>query len=99
MWGWITPVERSVTQAAEKSRWLEEDIDAARRDGFLPAPIPTHDSVSIEARAERLGWAYVIEGSMLGGRVLLKRLNETLAPWPLRYLRGYEDDGPRRWRE
>ena len=28
----------------------------------------------------------------------MRRLREALAPWPLRYLRGYEDDG-RRWRE
>lgn len=47
--------------------------------------------------AFRWGLCYVIEGSQLGGAVLLKKLSLRLAPHPLHYLRG-EPGGPgRRW--
>jgi heme oxygenase (biliverdin-IX-beta and delta-forming) len=48
--------------------------------------------------AYRWGVCYVIEGSQLGGAVLYQRLAASLAPHPLRYLRG-EAQGPGpRWR-
>ncbi|WP_233272996.1 biliverdin-producing heme oxygenase [Paraburkholderia acidisoli] len=43
--------------------------------------------------AWRWGASYVIEGSQLGGAVLLRRLREPLAPHPLHYLGG-EGAGP-----
>jgi len=56
-------------------------------------PWPAHASV-----AYRWGVAYVIEGSQLGGAVLYSKLSASLAPHPLRYLRG-EAGGPApRWR-
>lgn len=48
--------------------------------------------------AYRWGVCYVIEGSQLGGKVLYGKLAGTLAPHPLRYLKG-SDAGPGpRWR-
>ena len=48
--------------------------------------------------AYRWGVCYVIEGSQLGGKVLYAKLAGTLAPHPLRYLKG-SDAGPGpRWR-
>jgi heme oxygenase len=49
--------------------------------------------------AFRFGVCYVVEGSQLGGAVLLRRLGPALAPHPLRYLQGAMDrfvaPGPR----
>jgi len=48
--------------------------------------------------AYRWGVCYVIEGSQLGGKVLYGKLAGSLAPHPLRYLKG-SDAGPGpRWR-
>jgi heme oxygenase (biliverdin-IX-beta and delta-forming) len=42
------------------------------------------------------GMVYVLEGSRLGGKVLYRRLQEKLAPHPLRYLR-YSEVGGASW--
>ncbi len=56
--------------------------------GFAPAA----PALQTDA-AWRWGACYVIEGSQLGGAVLLRRLREPLAPHPLHYLGG-EGAGP-----
>jgi len=111
MHGWLAPFEAALWRdewpreidAAERARkreWLEADIEIARADGFLAAPLqcampaPTFDTL-----AQRIGWAYVVEGSTLGGRVLLARLRRTLHPWPARFLVAYGNEGARRWRD
>jgi heme oxygenase len=48
--------------------------------------------------AYRWGVSYVVEGSQLGGMVLYQRLKESLAPHPLRYLRGSAEGPGPRWR-
>jgi len=48
--------------------------------------------------AYRWGVCYVIEGSQLGGKVLYGKLAGTLAPHPLRYLKGSEAGPGPRWR-
>lgn len=112
MWGWMQPLESLLWQAhawpaflepaarAGKCGWLHTDILAARQDGFLPhdPQVCRHDS-DLGDPATRFGWAYVIEGSMLGGQVLHKRLADKLRPWPMRYLQGYGAEGARRWRD
>lgn len=112
MWGWLQPLESLLWHAhpwptavepdarSGKSAWLQTDILAAREDGFLRAgpELCGHDS-DLTDSAVRFGWAYVIEGSMLGGQVLHKRLAGKLQPWPMRYLQGYGAEGGRRWRE
>lgn len=58
-----------------KAAWLREDLAAlgliggAHRHAYAPAPVPPFAD-----RYEALGAAYVIEGSTLGGPVLLARL-------------------------
>jgi heme oxygenase len=42
--------------------------------------------------------AYVVEGAQLGGAVLYQRLAASLAPHPLRYLRGDPAGPGPRWR-
>lgn len=110
MWGWLRPIEPSLwdgpwpreleaPQRAVKSRWLEDDIAAARADGFLEGAIALFPHrVEFDGLAHRMGWAYAIEGSMLGAQVLMKRLGDRLSPWPARFLQGYRDDCARRWR-
>jgi heme oxygenase len=113
MWGWMQPIEQrlwndgswpsAVEPAARdgKCAWLQEDMRAAAADGFLPhatAPQCMHHEADLASPAARFGWAYVIEGSMLGGAVLHRRLAARLAPWPMRYLKGYGSDAGRRWR-
>ena len=98
MWGWLEPIEDRLWAGPGKARWLEEDIAAARRDGFLVRAIERRvPREALSSLPERLGWAYVLEGSMLGGQVLLRRLGETLAPWPARWLHGYGAEQGRRW--
>lgn len=112
MWGWLHPIEQrlwtgsswpaAVEAAARdgKCAWLQEDMQTAIADGFLPdatAPRCAHGA-ALASPAERFGWAYVIEGSMLGGAVLHRRLAARVRPWPMRYLQGYGSDSGRRWR-
>lgn len=108
LWGWMTPIEAmlwrgpwpagvSVGSRAVKTRWLECDIAVAREDGFLGGDLDVSGDLAEPSPAARFGIAYVVEGSMLGGVMLLRRLGPRLAPWPARYLRGYGIHGPRFW--
>jgi len=66
---------------------------------LCPAGAPSPDGWPQDASAAyRWGVCYVIEGSQLGGKVLYGRLAESLAPHPLRYLRGAEEGPGPRWR-
>ena len=109
LWSWMRPIEASLWSGpwparveaparAVKVGWLATDLEAARRDGYAasihdaPPPAPCLDSL-----AARMGLAYVIEGSLLGAQVLRRRLAPVLAPWPMRWLQGYGEEGGRRW--
>jgi heme oxygenase len=111
MLGWMQPIEATLWQRqhwpagidtrsrAQKSWWLRIDIEVARAAGIKvpeisPGPVP--ECISMAAR---YGQAYVIEGSMLGGAYLLRRLGARLAPWPARYLQGYGAARARYWQE
>lgn len=111
MWGWLQPIEGSLwdqllwppdiepVARASKRAWLWEDLLTARSDGFLPAePALCGHAPDFSSVCTRYGWAYVIEGSMLGGQVLRRRLADRLSPWPTRYLQGYREYGGVRWR-
>ncbi|AVS81243.1 heme oxygenase [Paracidovorax avenae] len=45
------------------------------------------------------GMAYVVEGSQLGGQWLYRRLAQSLAPHPLRYLQGSGSRTAERWKD
>ena len=98
LYGWLSAIDPSQCDCEEKLQWLREDIAVAQAGGFLPGPIAMAQPVDLGSDARRWGWAYVIEGSMLGGRFLLDRLGERLSPWPARYLVGYGSATGRRWR-
>ncbi len=112
MWGWMQPIEArlwtrdcwpaGIEPAARngKCAWLQQDMQAASEDGFLTAGTVRRcvRAEDFSTSAARFGWAYVIEGSMLGGAVLHRRLGARLAPWPMRYLQGYGRDAGARWR-
>lgn len=87
--GFVAPWERALAAALPpgdpiragraKTAWLEEDleffgIDAAQRTR-LPrvAELP-----SLASRPQILGAAYVLEGSTLGGQIILRHLESTL---------------------
>ena len=111
MHGWLAPFEANLwrdewpreidpAQRARKREWLEADIEVARADGFLAAASECAAAApSFDTLAQRIGWAYVVEGSTLGGRVLLARLRHTLHPWPARFLVAYGNEGASRWRD
>lgn len=71
------------------------------RAAEIPLPV---DPPTAQDAAYRWGVCYVIEGSQLGGAVLYRRLRETLAPHPLRYLSGQGISGSisepgQRWKD
>jgi heme oxygenase len=84
-------------EVRRKRRWLEEDLRHFRIAALGPAP-------ALEVPREipaAIGWAYVLEGSMLGGRVLYKRLASRWALGPgqgATFLCGYGPETATRWR-
>lgn len=110
LWGWMQPTEAAlwcgawpsrlrVSARRRKADWLAADIAVARADGVLGSDPALGAACVASSPAARFGLAYVIEGSMLGGSVLLRRLEQRLAPWPARYLRGYGSAGGEYWRQ
>lgn len=81
-------IERDLAHPAMRALHVDNDVDATRvaHEATLLPPLQTD-------AAWRWGASYVIEGSQLGGAVLLRRLREPLAPHPLHYLGG-EGAGP-----
>jgi len=74
-------------------------MSSAAADGFLQMPVAMRaEAMRFGSFAQRLGCAYVIEGSMLGTQVLRKRLAASLGGWPARWLQGYGEEAGRRWR-
>lgn len=93
--------------ATRRSDWLEADRRAiAGRRGepsrirFVEDDVVIGDIASRSVRAAA-GTLYVIEGSALGGRVLSRRLQESLGIEPHsggRYFSGHGADTAKRWR-
>ncbi|HEU0032331.1 MAG TPA: biliverdin-producing heme oxygenase [Kofleriaceae bacterium] len=110
MHGYHDPVERRLATHAglvgagfdparcEKARWLEHDLDAL----LDPAPRTTcHAIPAIADTATAIGVAYVLEGSMLGGRYVLSKLPPAIAEVrgrATRFLEGYGTETAARWR-
>lgn len=85
-----------------KTQWLQQDLQALHEDEVrvdaqdfdvdLPSLFPT--------AAHQLGAIYVIEGSMLGARILSRHFSAGLnlsAESGLRFFSGYGDEAARRW--
>ena len=74
--------------------WIDEDL---LRLGCEPSPIPAAPAVAVPVTtAPLLGVAYVIEGAMLGGRVLARRF-AGVAGTPLRFFTGYGAETGSMW--
>lgn len=81
-----------------KLAWIEADLRAL---GLRPLEAAVAPEIPHDVPA-RIGWAYVLEGSTLGGRVLLEAVTRSsgLAPRDAtRFLQGYGERTAAMWRE
>ena len=79
-----------------KLAWLERDLAALGLEALAPAHLPLPTDVR-----RRIGWAYVLEGSTLGGRVLYRRLAPRLGLTPAHggaFLHGYGERTGEMWK-
>lgn len=80
------------------------DLDALAASDLAQAGEPEPHSLALQpppgAGLPGFAWgvAYVVEGSQLGGQVLYRRLQATLAPMEPHYLRGRADTTGAHWR-
>jgi heme oxygenase len=105
------PQDASVLPPVERLALIDADLDhpgvgAAGLASTVAALSASAASATVAAwpqpatpadAAYRWGVAYVVEGSQLGGAVLYRQLAASLAPHPLRYLRGAEAGPGPRW--
>lgn len=84
-----------------KAPWIVEDLRALGRSPAAIDALP-RAPVRVDAtRARAWGCAYVLEGSLLGGRVLARRVHESLAldsRSGARYLAGHGERTALAWR-
>lgn len=85
--------------ARSKTAWLQHDLQQ------LNTPLPdalAYAEVRLENIAEKMGWYYVVEGSTLGGRVILKTLRLNLPPDIFEnatlFFNGYGDNTGKYWK-
>lgn len=108
--GWFAPLEAALRGAVwppgleaearlRKSDWMVADLVAGGFDSDAVGALPRAARLpSIDSPARRLGVLYVMEGSTLGGQVLVRRLAAHLEGWPLATLAGYGRATGRMWR-
>jgi heme oxygenase len=82
--------------AVDRMALLEADL--LEPGMVLRAPLKVEAWPDAASAAYRWGVLYVVEGAQLGGAVLYQRLHATMAPHPLRYLRGDPAGPGPRWR-
>jgi heme oxygenase len=86
--------------ARQKSPRLRADLAGLQADrAGLADPVPAPVAVDTGDLHRTLGTFYVLEGSTLGGRVLLRAAREQLGDVPTAFLRGYGDDTGRLWKQ
>jgi heme oxygenase len=102
LYGFHVPFEAAAGIEPERSRWLAADLQALGLDEPAIAGLPRCGYVPrLETEARRLGAAYVVEGSTLGGRELSKRLDHLFGPGTIagrRFFGGRAADTGRAWR-
>lgn len=109
-WGWLAPTEGrlwrgglvavpNVAQRSAKAAALLDDLRSLGLSSPDLASIPILDELPpMRNDSERLGVAYVVEGSTLGGRVLQHR--SAHPAWQTsRFLAGYGAETRARWSE
>lgn len=80
LYGFYVPFERIADIGRERSRWLAQDLQALRVGSKEVAIAICQRLPVLDSPARRLGAAYVIEGSALGGRELARGLDHLLVP-------------------
>ncbi|PPQ36776.1 biliverdin-producing heme oxygenase [Rhodopila globiformis] len=102
LYGFHVPFEAAAGIEPERSRWLAADLQTLGLDEAAVAALPRCGYVPrLETEARRLGAAYVVEGSTLGGRELAKRLDHLFGPGAIegrRFFSGRATDTGRAWR-
>src|SRR5690606_31769173 len=96
------PATRFYTERPRKQQWLQNDLSALGAGGCLPDyATPADDFASLFPCAfSLLGAVYVIEGSMLGGRILTRHFAEILGLTPehgLQFFNGYGAQTKAHW--
>lgn len=81
--------------ARRKSPRLRADLAAM---GVASPDVPKRPAPPVDDLATALGVFYVLEGSTLGGRVLMDQVRTRLGAVPVGFLAGYGDDTGRYWR-
>jgi heme oxygenase len=81
-------LEARLDWAPWSARWRDLEADLAALRQAAPAPVALDPAASL---GEALGMAYVLEGSRMGGMILLKSVPVDL---PHDYLAGARDRGP-----
>jgi heme oxygenase len=114
MWGLYSPLEQALGkidwqdsgikfEARRKLAWIESDLSQLGVDHRVSpnldicVDLPRPDCI-----AAGLGAMYVIEGSTLGGQVIMRRLQRTLGITPVeagRFFASYGDNIGTMWRE
>lgn len=59
-----------------KLQWIDEDLNNFSRTGATNSE--AYSKIELKTVGEKLGWIYVVEGSTLGGRLILKHLERNL---------------------
>lgn len=108
-YGWLAPVERQlwrgpwpramqVPERSQKGRWLASDL---LERGVDAASLPACTApFRLPDLAARCGFAYVVEGAGLGGRVLATRLDRLGSPFASsRFLHGHGAATAGMWRD
>lgn len=101
------PLETSFRTFRSEFAGLGIDLDerskvAALRSDLaglsVAAPVPAPRRRPLPGLPAALGAFYVLEGSTLGGRVLLPQVRERLGEVPTTFFDGYGDETGRRWK-
>ena len=98
---WTRPWPAGIEPSARtgKTEWVKADLAARGWSERELLAIPRQRAIPpLESQPQRFGVAYVIEGSSLGGPVLLRRLQSRLEPRTARFLEGYGRESTAKWR-
>jgi heme oxygenase len=114
MWGLYAPLEQALDkidwqdtgisfEERRKLAWIESDLTQLSVDrGFSQNLEMCLDLPGLDCIAAGLGALYVIEGSTLGGQVIIRRLQRMLGISPVaggRFFASYGDNIGTMWRE
>ncbi len=84
-----------------ESAWLDHDFEWWGSRGADVALVTAATFPEVASTADAFGWVYVLEGSTLGGQVILRHVARTLQldpPDGCRYFVSHGDDVGPRWR-